>query len=109
MNDSANGGLLESIQEHYEVSYDEISLVFLSNAAGYCLSSISASFFTHHIGVNYTLLVAASAMSIGCTALSTAPPFPVFVVSLGFLGFGAGIYDAAITTVVSHFESQAMM
>lgn len=109
LNDSATGANLESMQEHYKVSYDEISLVFLSNAAGYCLSSISASFFTHHIGVNYTLLVAAAAMCTGCLTLSFAPLFPVFVVALAFLGFGAGIYDAAITTVVSHFESQAMM
>lgn len=109
MNDSAAGSLLESMQEYYDVPYDKISLVFLSNAAGYCVSSLSASFFTHHIGVNYTLLVAASALSAGCIALSFAPPFPVFIVALAFLGFGAGIYDAAITTVVSHFESQSMM
>ncbi|GAA5969714.1 hypothetical protein JCM3765_001215 [Sporobolomyces pararoseus] len=108
-NDSSLGGLLEEMQSHYKVSYDEISLVFLSNAAGYCLSSISASFFTHHIGVNHTLLVASAALSTGCLTLSFAPPFPVFVVALAFLGFGAGIYDAAITTVVSHFESQSMM
>ncbi|GAA5941255.1 MFS transporter [Sporobolomyces koalae] len=109
MNDSATGANLESMQEHYGVSYDEISLVFLSNVAGYLISSISASFLTHHIGVNYTLLVAAAAMSLGCVALSLAPPFPAFIIALAFLGFGAGIYDAAITTVVSHFESQAMM
>lgn len=109
MNDSATGSNLESMREHYEVSYDEISLVFLATSAGYCVSSISASFFTHHIGVNYTLLVAATALSLGCIALSVAPPFPVFIIALGFMGFGSGIYDAAITTVIAHFESQALM
>ncbi|GAA5902344.1 uncharacterized protein JCM6883_001375 [Sporobolomyces salmoneus] len=109
MNDSATGALLESMQEHYEVSYEEISLVFLSNVAGYCISSLSASFFTHHIGINYTLLVAAAAMSSGCIALTFAPPFPVFIVALAFLGFGAGIYDVSVSVVVAHFESQAMM
>ncbi|GAA6062525.1 hypothetical protein JCM10212_001575 [Sporobolomyces blumeae] len=109
MNDSATGANLESMQEHYRVSYDEISLVFLSNVAGYFISSISASFLTHHIGVNNTLLVASGAMSTGCLALTFAPPFAVFILALAFLGFGAGIYDAAITTVISHAESQALM
>ncbi|GAA6006814.1 hypothetical protein JCM11491_003191 [Sporobolomyces phaffii] len=109
MGDSANGANLESMQEHYGVSYEEISTVFLANVAGYFISSISASFFTHHIGVNHTLLVAAASMSVGSLALSFAPPFPVFIVALAFVGFGAGIYDAAISTVVAHFESQALM
>ncbi|GAA5824229.1 hypothetical protein JCM3770_004339 [Rhodotorula araucariae] len=109
MNDSATGANLDSMQEHYGVSYDKISTVFLSNTAGYFLSSISASFLLHHYGLQVSLLVAATSMCIGCATLSVAPPFPVFIAMLTFLGFGSGMYDASITTIVSHEEDSVLM
>ncbi|BGP43687.1 hypothetical protein JCM10449v2_007732 [Rhodotorula kratochvilovae] len=117
MNDSATGANLDAMQEHYGVSYDKISTVFLSNTAGYFLSSISASFLLHHFGLQVSLLVAATSMCIGCVTLSVAPPFPVFVTMLLFLGFGSGMvltllvsqYDASITTIVSHEEDSVLM
>ncbi|GAA5914521.1 hypothetical protein JCM8208_005378 [Rhodotorula glutinis] len=109
MNDSATGANLDSMQEHYNVSYDKISTVFLANTAGYFLSSISSPFLLHHFGLPTTLLVAAAAMSVGCVTLSVAPPFPVFATMLLFLGFGSGVYDASITTIVSHEEDGVLM
>ncbi|BGP27852.1 MFS efflux transporter [Rhodotorula toruloides] len=109
MNDSATGANLDSMQAHYGVSYDEISIVFLANTAGYFLSSISASFFLHHFGLQVSLLTAAAAMSTGCVVLSIAPPFPAFIIMLGFMGFGSGMYDAVITTVIAHEEDGVLM
>lgn len=130
MNDSATGANLDSMQAHYRVSYDEISIVFLANTAGYFLSSISASFFLHHFGLQVSLLTAAAAMSTGCVVLSIAPPFPAFIIMLGFMGFGSGMYgarlslvllspslslsaslhaDAVITTVIAHEEDGVLM
>ena len=68
----------------------------------YFSSSVAASFCLHHIGLRLTLLLAAGFLSLGSLVLALAPPFPVFICSLSSLGFGAGMYDAAITTVVSH-------
>lgn len=48
-------------------------------------------------------------MSVGCLILAFAPPFGVFVFSLAFLGFGSGLYDTCLTTVVSHQEDGVMM
>ncbi|GAA6008799.1 hypothetical protein JCM10207_001728 [Rhodosporidiobolus poonsookiae] len=109
MNDSATGANLDSMQEHYKVSYDKISTVFLANTAGYFLSSISASFFLHHFGIQVSLATAAAGMSGGCIVLSVAPPFIVFVLSLALLGFGSGMYDACITTVIAHEEDGVLM
>ncbi|BGP35596.1 hypothetical protein JCM10296v2_007437 [Rhodotorula toruloides] len=109
MNDSATGANLDSMQAHYRVSYDEISIVFLANTAGYFLSSISASFFLHHCGLQVSLLTAAAAMATGCVVLSVAPPFPAFIIMLGFMGFGSGMYDAVITTVIAHEEDGVLM
>lgn len=91
MNDSATGANLDSMQEHYHVDYDKISIVFLANTAGYFLSSMSSSFMLHHFGLQTSLLVACAGMSIGCVVLSIAPPFPAFIVMLMFMGFGSGV------------------
>ncbi|GAA5981623.1 hypothetical protein JCM11641_003920 [Rhodosporidiobolus odoratus] len=109
MNDSATGANLDSMQEFYGVSYDAISLVFLSNTAGYFASSMAASFVLHHFGLQISLGVACAGMSAGCIILACAPPFGVFIVSLAFMGFGGGLYDACITTVISHEEDGVLM
>ncbi|GAA5851769.1 hypothetical protein JCM8547_001203 [Rhodosporidiobolus lusitaniae] len=109
MNDSATGANLDRMQETYNVSADEISLVFLANAAGYAISSFSASSVLHHFGLQVALGVACFGMCGGCLTLSFAPPFGVFVASLAFLGFGSGMYDTCITTVVSHEEDGILM
>lgn len=79
------------------MSYNVISTVFLSNIAGYFISAVSASFLTHHLGLNKTLLVAAAFMAGGCLTMALVPPFPVFVLALALLGFGGGVYDASLT------------
>ncbi|KAG0654602.1 hypothetical protein C6P46_001577 [Rhodotorula mucilaginosa] len=109
MNDSATGANLDSMQEHYHVDYDKISIVFLANTAGYFLSSMSSSFMLHHFGLQTSLLVACAGMSIGCVVLSIAPPFPAFIVMLMFMGFGSGMYDACITIVIAHEEDGVLM
>ncbi|GAA5869215.1 hypothetical protein JCM3774_003982 [Rhodotorula dairenensis] len=98
MNDSATGANLDSMQEHYHVDYDQISIVFLANTAGYFLSSMSSSFMLHHFGLQVSLLVACAAMSLGCVVLSIAPPFAAFI-----------MYDACITIVVAHEEDGVLM
>ncbi|GAA5895004.1 hypothetical protein JCM5296_000935 [Sporobolomyces johnsonii] len=109
MNDSATGANLESMQAFYGVTYDKISIVFLANTAGYFVSSVSASFLAHHLGLNYSLLIASAAMCTGCITLSVAPPFAAFIIALAVLGFGSGMYDACLTTVVSHEEDGVLM
>lgn len=96
MNDSATGANLDSMQEYYGVDYDQISIVFLANTAGYFISSMSSSFMLHHFGLQASLLVACAGMSIGCVVLSVAPPFAAFIVMLMFMGFGSGVSCARI-------------
>ncbi|KAL8277056.1 hypothetical protein RQP46_010590 [Phenoliferia psychrophenolica] len=109
MNDSATGANLSSMQAHYNVSYDRISIVFLSNVAGYFISCVSSSILTHHLGLQWSLVVAGAFMAAGCLVLALTPPFGVFVFSLALLGFGGGLYDAALTTVISHEEDGFLM
>lgn len=54
-------------------------------------------------------VVAAFFMAAGCLVLAVVPPFSVFVFALALLGFGGGLYDAALTTVISHEEDGVLM
>jgi len=75
----------------------------------YFISCISASFLSHHLGLRWSLVVAAVNMGTGCLILSRAPPYGLFIFCLALLGFGGGIYDACLTTVVSHEEDGVLM
>jgi fucose permease len=48
-------------------------------------------------------------MSLGCVALTRTPPYGLFIVCLALLGFGAGTYDASLTTITSHEENAASL
>lgn len=81
----------------------------LSYSRSYFFSCLSSSFLTHHLGLRYTLHLAALSLSSGCLLLSFAPPFGAFIAAVAMMGFGGGLYDAAITTVISHEEDGALM
>lgn len=53
--------------------------------------------------------VAAGFLSTGCLIIALAPPYGLFVSSLALLGFGSGLYDSCLTTVVSHSEDGVLM
>ena len=57
----------------------------------------------------YSLWVACLAFAAGCATLSAAPPFLAFIFGLVLLGFGGGLLDACLTTVVSHDEDQVLL
>lgn len=87
---------------------------------------MSASFIEHRFGLQVLLVVrsseflvcpdtdslpqlAAVSLSAGCLALSFAPPFGAFISAIVFQGFGCGLYDASLTTVISHKEDGVAM
>jgi MFS family permease len=82
---------------------------WLTPSHSYFLSCLSSSFLTHHLGLRYSLHLAALSLSSGCLLLSFAPPFGAFIAAVALMGFGGGLYDAAITTVISHEEDGALM
>jgi len=53
--------------------------------------------------------MACASLSTGCIILATAPPFGAFIIALAFLGYGCGLYDTSLTTVISHEEDGVAM
>ncbi|KAF8704630.1 Major Facilitator Superfamily, partial [Rhizoctonia solani] len=109
LNDTATGANLPSFQDYYHLSYDTVSLVFLGGFIGYLISCMLNSVLQNAIGTRNVLLLAGALYAGGSLLISFAPPFPAVMVGLCFMGFGAGFYEATLTSVVSHFEDNRYM
>ncbi|ELU37325.1 MFS_1 domain-containing protein [Rhizoctonia solani AG-1 IA] len=109
LNETATGANLPSFQDYYHLPYDTVSLVFLGGFIGYLISCMLNSVLQNAIGTRNVLLLAGALYAGGSLLISFAPPFPAVMVGLCFMGFGAGFYEAALTSVVSHFEDNRYM
>ncbi|CAE7060503.1 unnamed protein product [Rhizoctonia solani] len=109
LNFTATGANLPSFQDHYHLSYETVSLVFLAGFGGYLVSCVLNSVLQSVIGTCNVLLMAGILNGGGALLISFAPPFPLVVVGLCLMGFGAGFYEACLTSVISHFEDGRLM
>lgn len=109
LNDTATGANLPSIQEHYNLPYAVVSLVFLAGFGGYLISCMLNSVLQNAIGTRWVLLLAGLLYAGGSLLISFSPPFPAVIAGLALMGFGGGFYEACLTSVVSHFENSRFM
>ncbi|CAE6441808.1 unnamed protein product [Rhizoctonia solani] len=109
LNDTATGANLPSIQDHYHLPYEVVSLVFLAGFGGYLISCMINSVLQNAIGTRNVLVMAGILYGGGSLLISFAPPFPVVMVGLCLMGFGGGFYEACLTSVISHFENIRFM
>ena len=91
MNDSAPGALIPHIENHYDIGYAIVSLIFVGNALGF----ISAAPFTHSIeqklGWSNTYAFSMSLLATAYVVIICQPPFAAVVVCFFLLGFGVAL------------------
>ncbi|CAE7226206.1 unnamed protein product [Rhizoctonia solani] len=109
LNDTATGANLPSFQDHYHLSYEMVSLVFLAGLGGYLVSCMLNSVIQNMMGTRNVLLMAGVLYGGGSLLISFAPPFPAVMVGLCLMGFGGGFYEACLTSIISHFEDNRLM
>ncbi|KAH7873917.1 major facilitator superfamily domain-containing protein [Lentinula edodes] len=109
MSDGSLGAQLDSIQSHYDLTFSVVSLIFLANAAGWLLASFLNIYLLHYLDLWRTLILASISNIIGSAIIVSAPPFPVFVIALFFIGIGACIYDASFAAYTAHFDEGPAM
>ncbi|CAE6453919.1 unnamed protein product [Rhizoctonia solani] len=109
INDTATGANLPSIQDHYNLPYAVVSLVFLAGFGGYLISCVLNSMLQNTIGTRGVLLMAGFWYASGSLLIAFAPPFPTVIAGLVLMGLGGGFYDTCLTSVVSHYESTKLM
>ncbi|KAK8212049.1 major facilitator superfamily domain-containing protein [Phyllosticta capitalensis] len=111
LSDSAPGALIPYMEspKEYGVGYAIISLIFISNAAGF----IAAAFVTNIIHERYgrarSLVLAEIFMMAGYIMLVVTPPFWVVVCSFFLLGFGYAIGLALNNVFVANLANSTII
>ncbi|TFK82925.1 MFS general substrate transporter [Polyporus arcularius HHB13444] len=93
-NDGTLGPLLPRLQTVYNVGYAVISLIFVVSCLGSIVGSCTYLYLTDRLGFGTTVVIASVSVMIAYCLEAGAVPFPVFVVSYFFNGFGTAYLNA---------------
>ncbi|KAF8306100.1 MFS general substrate transporter [Clavulina sp. PMI_390] len=100
-NDSSPGPMLPRLQSHYGIGYVVASTIFLANAIGAVTAAITNMWLSTRFGLGITVALAATSHAISYAIQATKPPFPIFVLSFLFTGYGEGLFDAQTNSLVA--------
>lgn len=79
------------MEKYYNISYAIVSLIFLSNAAGFIFAAFVSQPLYSKIGRSQTILVGISLLGIASLTIAFAPPWGVIVFSYFLTGAGMAL------------------
>ncbi|CAK3925957.1 related to MFS efflux transporter [Lecanosticta acicola] len=88
MSDSAPGALLPHIESYYSIGYAIVSLIWITNAAGFILSAFFNDPISSRLGRAKSLMLSEACMIVAYVAIVCSPPFGVVVAAYLVMGFG---------------------
>ncbi|KAJ5587347.1 uncharacterized protein N7459_003112 [Penicillium hispanicum] len=91
MNDSAPGALIPYIENHYNIGYAVVSLIFVTNALGFISAAPLTHIIEHKLGRSKTYAFAMSLLAVAYVIIICQPPFPVVVACFYLLGLGIAL------------------
>lgn len=91
INDAAPGALIPHMEKYYNISYAIVSLIFLSNAAGFIFAAFVSQPLYSRIGRSKTILVGITLLGIASLTTAFAPPWGVIVASYFLTGAGMAL------------------
>lgn len=100
-NDGGLGILLPSISAHYGISTGTAGLLFPAGTLGYLSAAMGSGLLLERLGRRSFFLLGAVAFSIGAFLVFTILPFPLLLLSLLCIGFGAAILDAGLNAYIA--------
>lgn len=91
INDAAPGALIPHMEKFYNIGYAVVSLIFLSNAAGFIFAAFVSQPLYSRIGRSQTILVGTSLLGIAFMTISFAPPWGAVISSYFLTGAGMAL------------------
>lgn len=79
------------MEKYYDIGYSVVSLIFLSNAAGFIFAAFVSQPLYSRIGRSQTILIGITLLGIAFITLSFAPPWGVVVSSYFLTGAGMAL------------------
>lgn len=91
LNDGAAGALIPSIEEHYNIGYAIVSLIFVAQALGFIIAAPFTHALEHRFGRAKTYILAEGFVSLAYVVIICQPPFPLVVAAFLPVGFGIAL------------------
>jgi fucose permease len=91
MSDSAPGALLPYMEKHYSIGYAVVSLIFVSQAAGFLAAAFITDTLKTRLGLAKTYSLSQFVMVTAFAMIIATPPFPVVVFSFFLNGWAMSI------------------
>ncbi|CAK9783119.1 MFS general substrate transporter [Cutaneotrichosporon oleaginosum] len=104
-NDGSQGPLLPSLQRHYNVDYLVISIIWLFNSAGFMAAGLSNVWLSDRFGFGIVAPFGAALQALGYALICWGAPYPLFVAGFVFIGWGLGLQDAQVNSIVSRMRN----
>ncbi|KAK7044701.1 MFS domain-containing protein [Favolaschia claudopus] len=93
-NDGSNGPLIPRMQKVYNVSFLVVSLTFVLACIGFISGVMINVHWTDKLGFGRMIVLGAIMQVVGYSIQAPAPPFPLFLISFTFNGFGIAVQNA---------------
>ncbi|KAJ6588923.1 major facilitator superfamily domain-containing protein [Mycena capillaripes] len=103
-NDGSNGPLIPRMQKVYNVGFLIVSLTFVLSSVGFILGAMLNVHWTDKLGFGRMIVLGGLSQVVAYSIQSPAPPFPLFVGSFVFNGFGISIQNAQTNAYVASLK-----
>nr|XP_018265730.1 uncharacterized protein I303_02102 [Kwoniella dejecticola CBS 10117]OBR87888.1 hypothetical protein I303_02102 [Kwoniella dejecticola CBS 10117] len=110
-NDASQGPLLPSLQTYYSNDDDMysiiVSTIWLANFVGFMTSGITNVYISDAFGFGIAAPFGAAMQGVAYVLICWGCPFPLFVIAYVFNGFGLGLQDAQVNSLVTRLENSS--
>ncbi|HIK41589.1 MFS transporter, partial [Thermoleptolyngbya sp. M55_K2018_002] len=103
------GVLLPSILQEYSLTPASVTLLFVSQIAGYIAAAFTSSLISSWLGLARMLLMAAGTLTLALAIYATSPVWGLMVAAGTLLGLGIGLIDAGVNTYIVQDERGASL
>ncbi|KAK7012688.1 major facilitator superfamily domain-containing protein [Favolaschia claudopus] len=100
-NDGTSGPLLPRMQKFYGVGFLVVSLIFVVSCVGFIIGSIFNLYLHDRLGFGRMIVLGNLLQLVAFCIQAPAPPFPLFVFSYIFNGFGLAVQNAQTNAYVA--------
>jgi fucose permease len=104
-NDGSQGPLLPSLQRYYNVDYLVISIIWLFNSLGFMAAGLSNVWLSDRFGFGIVAPFGAALQALAYALICWGGPYPLFVFAFVLIGWGLGLQDAQVNSIVSRMQN----
>ncbi len=98
-----------TLRSEFVLPLDAIGLMFISNTAGYLLSSMFIARLINRFGIGQLLIFSSLATAVSLLGTPLAPAWLLIILLSAIGGFGSGVMDAGLNTYLAAEYNEGQM